>query len=175
MKKFRLLLLDANAVIEISRHSLWDRVVAACEVHLAQTVIDEAQFFQDENGERQEIDLAASVNAGTIGVFNLIPADLTSFRATFAPAYLEKLDPGETESLAYLLSQPEECRLCSADKIVFRILGSLNRAEQGISLEEVLHAIGLSRKLSRQFTRQYRKEWTNNGFQEGLRGGGDGR
>ncbi len=57
MKKFRLLLLDANIVIEISRHSLWDRIIAACEVHLAQTVVNEARFFDDDNGACQEIDL----------------------------------------------------------------------------------------------------------------------
>ena len=170
MKKFRLLLLDANIVIEISRHKLWDRIIAVCDVHLAQTVIDEAQFFQDENGTRQEIDLTGSIKDGALTVFSLMPSDLGDLRAKFSPAYFEKLDPGETESLAYLLGQPEECRLCSADKIVFRVLGNLNRAQQGISLEEVLLGIGLSRKLSREFTRQYRVEWTKKGFQEGLRG-----
>ncbi len=99
MKKSWLLLLDANIVIEISRHDLWDRIVAACDVHLAQTVIDEAQFFVDVNGDRKYIDLAAFVNAGSVTVFNLMPSDLADFRAKFAPAYFEKLDPGETESL----------------------------------------------------------------------------
>lgn len=170
MKKFRLLLLDANIVIEISRHSLWDRIIAACEVHLAQTVVNEARFFDDDNGARQEIDLTSLAKTGAITVFNLMPSDLAGFRASFRPVYFEKLDPGETESLAYLLKQPEEYRFCSADKIVFRVLGSLNRPEQGVSLEEVLDGIGLSRQLSREFTRQYREEWTKRGFHERLLG-----
>ena len=39
VKKFRLLLLDANVVTEMARHSLWGQVIGLCEVHLARTVI----------------------------------------------------------------------------------------------------------------------------------------
>jgi hypothetical protein len=135
-------------------------------------VIDEAQFFKDENGNRHDIDLTLFIQAGTLTVFSLTPSELDHFRAKFSPAYFEKLDAGETESLAYLLGQSDECQLCSADKIVFRVLGNLNRPEQGISLEEVLQQTGLGRKLLREFTRQYREEWTKKGFQEKLGGAG---
>jgi hypothetical protein len=60
-KKFRLLLFDANVVIEISRQGLWDQVIARCEIHLAQTVLDESQFYDDDQGERHYIDLAPYV------------------------------------------------------------------------------------------------------------------
>jgi hypothetical protein len=170
VKKFRLLLLDANVVIEISRHGLWDGIVARCEVHLARTVIDEAQFFDDANGNRQYIDLTAYINAKSITVFDLTPSDLAMLRAEFDPVYFEKLDPGETESLGYLLRQSAESQICSADKIVYRVLGNLKRSEQGVSLEELLDQVGLGRKLPREFTRTYREEWTKKGFQEGLGG-----
>jgi hypothetical protein len=172
VKKFRLLLLDANVVIEISRHGLWDKIVAACEIHLARTVVEEAQFFHDANGDRREIDLGPFVNAKTITIFDLTPSDLAAFRAKFDPVYFEKLDPGETESLGYLLRQSDECKMCSAEKIVYRVLGNLGRPEQGVSLEEVLNQVGLGRKLQRQFTRACREEWTQKGFQEGLGGMG---
>jgi len=172
VKKFRLLLLDANIVIEISRHGLWDQIVARCDIHLARTVIDEAHFFLDANGDRQPIDLTVYINEGSITVFDLTPSDLTGFRAKFDPVYFEKLDPGETESLAYLLKQSEDCQICSADKIIFRVLGNIYRAEQGVSLEEVLTQIGLGRTLSREFSKDYREQWTQKGFQEGLGGMG---
>ncbi len=170
MKKFRLLLLDANVVIEISRHALWDEVVARCDVHLARTVIDEAQFFEDENGARHYIDLTAHIEGQAITVFDLTPSDLTSLRQSFDPVYFEKLDPGETESLGHLLRQPDDCSICSSDAIVYRVLGNLQRSEQGVSLEELLNAIGLGRKLSWKFTRGFRDEWTKKGFTEGLGG-----
>lgn len=170
MKKFRLLLLDANIVIEISRHGLWDQIVARCDIHLARSVIDEAHFFVDANGDRQPIDLTACFDAGSITVFDLTPSDLVEPRAKFDPVYFEKLDPGETESLAYLLRQSDDCQICSADKIVYRVLGNLRRAAQGVSLEEVLNQIGLGRRLTREFSRDYREQWTQKGFQEGLGG-----
>jgi len=172
VKKFRFLLFDANVIIEISRHGLWDRIVAACDIHLAQTVIDEAQFFEDAEGNRHDINLSAFTESRAINVFSLTPTDISGLRARFSPGYFEKLDPGETESLAYLLRQSDECQICSADKIVFRVLGNLSRAEQGISLEEILQRIGSGRKLQRKFTRQYREEWTKKGFQEKLGGAG---
>lgn len=173
MKKFRLLLLDANVVIEISRSSLWKQVLARCEIHLSQTVIGEAHFYEDDEGERQPIDLQPHIASGDINVFDLKPSDLAALHARFDSSYCEKLDPGETESLAYMLQKGDECLICSADKIVYRVLGSLRRAEQGVSLEEVLQQIGLGRKLSREFSREYREQWTQKGFEEGL--GGTGR
>ena len=170
MKKFRLLLLDANVVIEISRQGLWDQMTAKCEIHLAQTVLDEAQFYDDDQGGRHYIDLRPYISAESIAVFDLTPSQMDGFLARFDPVYFEKLDPGETESLAYLLDQSDECMICSADKIVYRVLGCLGRPYQGVSLDEVLGQVGLGRKLEREFTRAYKEEWTKKGFQEGLAG-----
>lgn len=170
MKKFRLLLLDANVVIEISRHCLWDRVVLQCEVHLSRTVVSEAQFYLNANGERCEIDLTHHIEAGSITVFDVVSSDVAALRGRFDPTYFEKLDPGETESLGYLLKQSGECHICSSDKIVYRVLGNLKCSEHGVSLEEILNQIGLGRRLARQFTKNYRDEWTQKGFQDGLGG-----
>jgi hypothetical protein len=170
VKKFRLLLLDANVVIEISRHGLWDLVVARCDIILTQTVLDEAQFYDDEEGNRCYIDLSAYVTAQAIEVVDPSLSEMNALQAQFDPTYVEKLDPGETASLAYLLSEPEECLICSADKIVYRVLGCLGRPDQGVSLDEVLGQIGLRRRLGKEFTKAYREEWTKKGFQEGLTG-----
>ena len=172
MKKFKLLLLDANVVIEISRHGIWGQITSQCEIHLACTVIDESQFYEDDKGNRHYLDLTPQINSKTITVFDLTTSQIDGFRNKFDPIYFEKLDTGETESLAYLLDKSDECQICSADKIVYRILGNLQRSEQGVSLEEVLAQIGLGRKLSREFTREYREEWTKKGFQEKLCGMG---
>jgi hypothetical protein len=170
MKKSSLLLLDANVVIEIARQGLWDQITARCDIRLSQTVLDESQFYNDDQGERHYIDLTPYISSQRITLFDLTPSQLGGFLAQFGPVYLEKLDPGEAESLAYLLDQPDDCMICSADKIVYRVLGCLSRSEQGVSLEEVLGQLGLSRRLDRKFTKAYKDEWTGKGFQEGLTG-----
>jgi hypothetical protein len=173
MKKFRLLLLDANVVIELFRQGIWDRLVEACDVHLARTVVStEAHFYEDEQGVRNDFDLGQYCGAGKVSVFDVAPSELAAFRAQFDPTYFEKLDPGETESLAYLVNSKETCLVCSADRIVYRVLGNLNRGGQGISLEEILDRTGLGRELSWPFTKAFRETWTKKGFEERMSGTG---
>jgi len=170
-KKFRLLLLDANIVIELFRLGIWGNLVDVCDIHLSRIVADrEAQFFRDEDGQRHDFDLTPYEEAGQINVFGMTPSDLTAFLDKFDPVYFEKLDPGEAESLAFLLNSEPDCKLCSADKIVFRVLGNLHLAEQGISLEEILAQTGLARPLRQEFSKTYRELWTRKGFEERLQG-----
>jgi hypothetical protein len=170
MKKFRLLLLDANVVIELFRQGIWERLIEACNVHLAHTVTTEAHFYEDDLGARHDFDLGQWSRAGKITVFDVMPSELTTFRAQFDPTYFEKLDPGETESLAYLVNSKDTCLVCSADAIVYRVLGNLNRGEQGIAVEEILQKTGLGRQLSWRFTKAFRETWTRKGFQERVSG-----
>ena len=169
MKKFRLLLLDANVVIELFRQGLWNKLLESCDVYLSRTVAEvEAHFYRDSQGDRQDFDLQPCIQAGKVVIFDILPSDLATFRAQFDATYLERLDAGEAESLAYLINSATPCMICSADKIVYRVLGNTNRDEQGISLEEVLQQIGLGRSLSWPFAKAFRKTWTKKGFQEGL-------
>ncbi|MCX5654855.1 MAG: hypothetical protein NTY65_09440 [Planctomycetota bacterium] len=171
MKKFKLLLLDANVVIELFRLGIWDDVVERCDVHLARTVAeDEAHFFEDDDKQRHDFDLQPYIKANKITVFDVTVSEATVFRDRFDPVYFEKLDPGETESLVHLLGLAGECRICSADKIVYRIIGGLDRSEQGVSLEEILQKTGLGRSLRAQFTKDFRVKWTRKGFEEHMRG-----
>jgi len=169
-KKFELLLLDANVVIYLFKLGIWDKVVTQCDIRLARIVVEEAHFYETDEGERVDFDLAPYVAAAQVHVFDVMPSDLVRFRRTFKTLFLEQMDPGETESLAWLLANPSEPHLCSADAIVFRVLGALGLAERGISLEEVLSQIGLGHALPHQFSRKFRDRWTKKGFEEGLRG-----
>jgi hypothetical protein len=172
MKKFRLLLLDANVVIVLCKLGLWDFVLEKCEVLLARTVLElEAQFYEDEYGEKHYFDLQEDVDAGTVHVIDVPLADVQAFMDLFKPLYLGDLDPGETESLAYLAKAKEEHLICSADKIVFRVLGALNRVEQGLSLETLLKQIGRTVKdLANEFSEEYRVKWIKIGQREQVQG-----
>jgi len=173
MKKFHLLLLDANIVIRLFGFGIWEKVIEPCDVHLARSVAEhEAQFWEDEHGGRHDIDLRPHMQDGRVTVFDVAPSELAAFRSEFDLTYLERLDLGEAESLAYLMNAAEQYLICSADSIVYRVLGNLNRGDQGISLEEVLQQIGLGRRVSRQFSKAFRETWTKKGSQECIRGTG---
>lgn len=170
MKKLRFLLLDANIVIQLFEFGLWDNVLDKSEILLARTVADkEAEFFF-VNDEQHVIDFTVDIAANRISVVDVAPTDVKKFIDRFDPTYFEKLDPGEAESLAYLEGSGDPCLICSSDAIVFRVLAQLDRAEQGISLEEVLQKIGLGRNVTQQFRRDFRLKWTKSGAAEKIRG-----
>jgi hypothetical protein len=170
MKKFSLLLLDANVVIELCRQGLWDRVLEPCEILLARTVFEEASFYFDDNGDQVPLTLEEDERASRIRIVEVPAAEVVAFKRQFTELVAGDIDDGEAESLAYVCSQQAEHLICSADKIVFRVLGALGRGEQGVSLDEILGKCGLSRKLAEEFGRKYRESWTRRGAEEMLQG-----
>lgn len=171
MKKLRFLLLDANVIIKLFELKLWDPVVERCEILIAETVAKEAQFFHDDVGQ-EAIDLSPYANANKITLVSLTADEVASFRDRVTPDYWERIDPGEAEALAYLFASKAPCLLCSADAIVFRILGRLSCGDRGISLEEILDNTGLSTAVPQQYCRAFRDRWTKVGQQEMIRGVG---
>lgn len=169
MTTLRLLLLDANVVIELFRLGVWERVIGRCQISLARTIVEvEAHFYVNAANGRVDFDLRPFAAKGQITVFDVMPSKVQALLTSFDPTYVEKLDPGEVESLCHLLDAPEVLTISSADKIVYRVLGNLDRGEQGISLEEILQSIGLGRSLQYQFTKAFRERWTQKGFEERL-------
>jgi len=170
MKKLKLLLFDANVVIELFRQGIWDKVVERCEIRLSRTVAEEeVKYWEEETGRQHRIDLGTYIEAGNVKIFDVSFSEIQSYRERFGSMYFEKLDPGETESLVYLEKHQDLAKICSADKIVYRILGNYRLSDNGISLEEILDYIGLSRSLSHEFGKEYRLRWSRKGFEEGMR------
>jgi hypothetical protein len=128
-------------------------VVAHCDIHLGETVCKEASHFIDDEGAHVAIDLTPTITAQEVTTFKLTPSEIGKFRSSFGPLFLERIDPGEAEALAHLVNEAGTFLICSADQIVFRVLGSLGRADQGVSLEEVLNRLGFGRKLDYKFGR----------------------
>lgn len=168
-KALRLLLLDANVVIELHRLGLWSQVIDRCDVMLTGGVVAESKYFEI-GAVQHRVDLQTDIAQRRITYIAPELSTIHAFRSRFQPSFLERLDAGEAESLACLVEVDSNCMISSADKIVWRTLGALRCGEQGISLEEILGRIGLTKQMPPQFSRSYREEWTRKGFQEGLQG-----
>ena len=172
-KKLRLLILDANVVIKLFELDLWDVVVEACEIYLAESIVEgEAHFSMDAAGEKEYFDLQSYVADGRVKQFAVPSSDIGDFRSQFDPGYFERLDLGEAESLTFLVGQSERYLICSADAIVYRTLGNLNRLDQGISLEMLLRRIGRTASLPRAYSEAWCKEQIRKGFADRLQGRG---
>ncbi len=173
MSKFRFLLLDANIVIELHRQGIWDKFIELCDVTLTETVVRESDFYFSSDGQRHQIDLSDNIDAGKIRCEAVFIDDIRQFRCRFDSSYLDRLDPGEAESLALLVKASESWQISSSDEIVFKVLGRLGLGEQGISLEEILQKIGLKRNdLKPQYTKTFRENTTRKGQEDCLRNRG---
>lgn len=173
MPKFQLLLLDAGIVIELFRLELWEKVIEKYEITLSEIVAkEEVKFWEEDDGSLHSIDLDPFIQSGQVQCIAVPLQQIQEFSQQFDPFYLERFDPGETESLAYLMQCSNEGSICSGDGIVFKVLGRLAKTEQGISLEELLQKIGLRRSLDWAFTESFRDKYTQEGQQDQLRGRG---
>ncbi|MBU3729383.1 MAG: type II toxin-antitoxin system VapC family toxin, partial [Phycisphaerales bacterium] len=157
MTRSRLILLDANVVIHLFELDLWKQVVARYQIVIAQTVVDEVHFFE-RDGDRIPIDREEMARAGSVEIRAMTASEVQAYCDRFDPTYYDKLDPGEAESLA-LLERDTQARICSADKIVWRVLGNTNQADRGVSLEEILRQVGLTKALPERFSKAFRERW----------------
>ena len=173
MPRFKLLILDANEVILLHEFGLWARVTQRCEVYLARTVVEDEAIFFEKNSVREPIDLSEDLSSQRIHVFDVTIADINRFRSQFDSIYVGELDPGETESLAFMMQSKEAYLISSGDAIVYRVLGLMNRGEQGMSLEELLDTIGLGRsKLPWSCQKAFREKYTREGELDSVLGKG---
>jgi hypothetical protein len=162
MKKFPFLLLDAGPIIKLFSLGIWDSFIQKCDVTICRTVVNEAMWASQEF-EDVRIDIEQYEQQGLISIKDVDYSVVKNFYDKFNPLYRESIHDGEKETIAFLYNSPENWLVCSADGVVFRILGFLGRAEQGISLEEILEQIGLSRKLEWKYTKKFRKRYTRIG------------
>jgi hypothetical protein len=173
MPRLKSLILDANVVIHLHEFGIWPRLVERCEVHLARTVVENEAVYFEKDGQTEPIDLGNDISEQRVRVFDVPLADIKRFRDQFDALYLDELDPGETEALAFLTSSLESFLFSSGDAIVFRVLGLMNRGDEGISLEEVLQKVGLRRtKLPWPCQKAFRVKYTKEGESDAILGRG---
>ena len=164
MKKFPLLLLDAGPIIKLFELNLWDKFLQYCDVTVSRTVIPELKWASQKL-EDVRIDIVPYEGKG-LRIIDHESVAVAFFYAKLNPLYKDLIEPddGEVATLEYLISSPEKWILCTADGPVFRLMGSLRRGEQGISLEEILDKIGLRQSaLEWPYTKKFRLEKTRQG------------
>ncbi len=101
MKRLSLLLLDANVVIYLFELGIWGKVVSLCDIHLACTVIDEARFYEDDDGVQHPFDLSGYVDSGAVAAFDVLPSQMEAVRSrTTLPVASAGTFPVQSEGFA---------------------------------------------------------------------------
>lgn len=171
MPKYQFLLFDACIIIGAHELGVWASLIQQCAVTITSTVKDqETYFWTDEQKIGHEIDLNKDVDAEKINCVDVPLSQVKDFRSKFGPTYLDRMDAGEAELLAFLFFSQEDWSIASADSHVFKVLGSLGLGERGISLEEILQKIGLGRNVDWKYSMEFQKKYTMKGEQDGITG-----
>ena len=170
MPKFQFLLLDTGVIIGAHELGIWDSLITQCTITITSTVKQEADFWYDNHGERHEINLDNDINANKINCVDIPYSQVSDFCKKFGPTYLDRMDPGEADSLAYLTFSKEHWIMASTDSHVFKVLGYLGFCDRGISLEEILQKVGLGREVDWKYSIGFRKKYTLKGEQDGITG-----
>jgi len=161
-KKYQFLLLDAGPIIKLFELSIWDTFIQRCDVAVSRIVANEAKYASQELQDIR-IDLEPYQDKGLIQIVDTEPSVVKFLLDKLPKSYADIVHNGEKQTLAILTNSSEDWKVCAADGAVFRVLGFLGKAEQGISLEELLSKVGLARSLEWRFTKRFREQYTKIG------------
>jgi hypothetical protein len=171
--KPRLVLLDANVIIEAHELGVWHPLIACFEVTVPSVVArHEAKYFV--SGEQHNpIQLASLIAQNTVKELEADLSELSELMNQFDPLFSESIDPGEQEALALMpAGRCPEHRFCSADARPLQALAMLGMSDQGVSLEELLGRMGQSKSLDEQYTRAYLERQIKEGQRRRIQGDG---
>lgn len=151
--KSKLLLLDANVVIEAHRLAYWKALYTQFEISLPSVVIQqEVKFFQSQNivGSTQTvISLQPQVESGEICEIAATLDEMDLLASKLKPSFYEILGDGELEALALIVADKvRDMRFSTADGPTIKTLGALCLANYGVSFEELLREIGQSARVA---------------------------
>lgn len=172
MRRLQFLLLDAGPIIKLFELGIWEQFTKACDVTITRTVAENEVVFASKGDDKEYIDLMPYEEQGQIKIVDVEPSTVKSFYDKFDLPYKDIIDPGEKETLAFMCASSESWHMCAADHAVFRVLCLLDKSEHGISLEEVLQDIGLSRQIEWQYTKKFREKYTRLGQLDSIQGRG---
>jgi len=138
MKK--LLLLDADVLIDLHALGLFERIIKGYEIHVTKTVLAEASYFKS-GGSRAKIDIHDRVTV----IENVAVGHLQTVRNEAKEARLG-IDPGELEAIACLIQEDEELIFCTCDQAAIKLLAFMNFDGKSVSLEKALRTAGYHKK-----------------------------
>jgi len=131
----KLLLLDADVIIDLYTLGLFGKISKAYDINLTREVFEEARYFK-KDGAKFDIDLK------DVTIINNV--DLESLRKVQREAKEARLgiDPGESTSIAYLIQTDEEITFCSCDQAAIKLISYMELESKSISLEKSLRSAG---------------------------------
>ena len=135
----KLLLLDADVLIDLHTLGLFGKISKAYDICLIRNVLEEARYFK-KDGEKIDIDIKDVIIIENIDLESLKKAQREAKEAMLG------IDPGESMSIAYLIQAEEEITFCTCDRAAIKLISYLELEQKISSLENALRSAGYHEK-----------------------------
>jgi hypothetical protein len=152
--KSKLIIFDADVVLELFALGLWNQIVNAYSVILTEAVVGEAEYIEDPfTLKKTPLPLNEQIKQGSIKQVFVKVADTLAMESELMKLDAPQIHSGEKESLAYVYIQNDENLLfCSGDKAAITCARFLDKSDNLISLERTLRSAGISKSPRHHFT-----------------------
>ena len=172
--KPRLVLLDANIIIEAHALGIWQGLIKKVDISVPSTIArKEAKFFFSKKENRIVIDLSSDVKQGLITELSASAEEIKRMLSKFTQDFVDSIDAGEAEAIALLLSnRAKDHVFCTGDRMTIQALSMLDMKDRGISMERLLRSIGITGKLKRHYTEEFFKDALEKGSMSMIQGQG---
>jgi hypothetical protein len=131
----KLLLLDADVIIDLHTLGLFGRIKKAYDICLTREVFEEAKYYK-KDGTKIEIDLK------DVAIIDNVDLEILRWVQRKAKKAMLGIDPGESTSIAYLSQTDEEITFCTCDQAAIKLMSYIELEQKTISLEEALRSAG---------------------------------
>ncbi len=147
MPKLKLLLLDANVIIDAHIHGIWESLKQVYEIAVPSIIANEARFFVSSTGSAG-IDLKAQAGRGEIAVIEGTLSDINDAFAGINPAFMAGIHSGEQEAISLICcGKCEGYSFCTGDTNAIEAMGYLKLGDRSVSFENVVSGLKLKKKL----------------------------
>jgi len=136
----KLLLLDADVIIDLHALDLFEKVRKAYNICLTRNVFEEARYYK-KGGAKIAIDIKDVTIIEDVALESLRKVKREAKEARLG------IDPGESTSIAYLIQAEEEVTFCTCDQAAIKLIAYMELEQKSISLEKALRTAGYHERL----------------------------
>ncbi|MCD6296134.1 MAG: hypothetical protein J7M30_03150 [Deltaproteobacteria bacterium] len=131
----KLLLLDADVIIDLHTLGLFGRITKTYDICLTREVFEEAKYYK-KDGTTIEVDLK------DVLIIDNVDLEILRWVQREAKKAMLGIDPRESTSIAYIIQSQEDIAFCTCDRAAIKLISFMELEQKATSLEKALRSAG---------------------------------
>lgn len=129
----KLLLLDADVIIDLHTLGLFGKIRKAYDICLTQEVFKETKYYKKDRAK-------INIDLKDVTIIDDIDLEKLGQVQREAKEAMLGIDPGEFTSIAYLIQSEEDITFCTCDRAAIRLISFMELEQKSTSLEKALRS-----------------------------------